>query len=125
MKGRELPEDLKNAVCCLKCRKVGVDSVRKKMLGVSKNYDRCQICKSYAYRYSDILTSPIIFVFGTVFVSWLMQASYGDFDYPVRTNLVWTLIMCGVYLNNVSKKKMVRRLLEDHMRKNILDGEQS
>lgn len=54
-----------------------------------------------------------------------MQASYGDFEYPVRTNLVWTLIMCGVYLNNVSKKKKVRRLLEDHMRKNILDGEQS
>jgi hypothetical protein len=125
MKGRELPEDLKNAVCCLKCRKVGVDSVRKKNPGVSKNYDRCQICKSYAYRYGDILTSPIIFVFGTVFVSWLMQASYGDFEYPVRTNLVWTLIMCGVYLNNVSKKKMVRQLLEDHMRKNILDGEQS
>jgi hypothetical protein len=125
MKGRELPEDLKNAVCCLKCRKVGVDSVRKKNPGVSKNYDRCQICKSYAYRYGDILTSPIIFVFGTVFVSWVMQASYGDFEYPVRTNLVWTLIMCGVYLNNVSKKKMVRQLLEDHMRKNILDGEQS
>ena len=125
MKGRELPEDLKNAVCCLKCRKVGVDSVRKKIPGVSKNYDRCQICKSYAYRYSDIRTSPIFFVFVTVLVSWSAQASYGDFDYPVRTNLVWTLIMCGVYLNNVSKKKMVRQLLEDHMRKNILDGEQS
>ena len=125
MKGRELPEDLKNAVCCLKCRKVGVDSVRKKNPGVSKNYDRCQICKSYAYRYGDIWTSPFLFVFATVLVSWSMQASYGDFEYPVRTNLVWTLIMCGVYLNNVSKKKMVRQLLEDHMRKNILDGEQS
>ena len=64
-------------------------------------------------------------MFVTVLVSWSAQASYGDFDYPVRTNLVWTLIMCGVYLNNVSKKKKVRRLLEDHMRKNILDGEQS
>ena len=125
MKGRELPEDLKDAVCCLKCRKVGVDSVRKKMLGVSKNYDRCQICKSYAYKYSDILTSPIIFVFITVFASWFMQDKWGDFDYPVMTNLVWISIMCGVYLNNVSKKKKVRRLLEDHMRKNILDGEQS
>ena len=125
MKRRELPENLKNAVCCLKCRKVGVDAVRKKLPGVSKNYDRCQICKSYAYRYGDIWTSPFLFVFATVLVSWSMQASYGDFEYPVRTNLVWTLIMCGVYLNNVSKKKKVRRLIEDHMRKNILDGEQS
>jgi hypothetical protein len=125
MKRRELPENLKNAVCCLKCRKVGVDAVRKKLPGVSKNYDRCQICKSYAYRYGEIWTSPIVFVFITVVASWSMQATYGDFENPVMGSLVWISIMCGVYLNNVSKKKKVRRLLEDHMRKNILDGEQS
>ena len=125
MKGRELPEDLKNTVCCLKCRKVGVDAVRKKLPGLSKKYDRCQICKSYAYRYSEIRMSPILFVSATVIGSLAMTTKYGDFENPVRANLVWISIMCGVYLNNASKRKKVRRLLEDHMRKNILDGEQS
>lgn len=121
MKGRELPEDLKDAVCCLKCRKVGVDAVRKKLPSLSKKYDSCQICKSYAYRYSEMNSSPILFVSVTVMGSLAMTTEYGDFENPVMANLVWTLIMCGVYLNNVSKKKKVRRLLENHMRENVFD----
>jgi hypothetical protein len=123
MKGRELPEDLKNTVCCLKCRKVGVASVRKELrsLRFSKKYDRCQICKSYAYRYSEMYSSPISFVFFTVMGSLAMTTKYGDFENPVMANLVWISIMCGVYLNNVSKKKKVRRLLENHMRENVFD----
>ena len=69
--------------------------------------------------------SPILFVSATVIGSLAMTTKYGDFENPVRANLVWISIMCGVYLNNASKRKKVRRLLEDHMRKNILDGEQS
>jgi hypothetical protein len=124
MKSRELPEDLKNAVCCLKCRKVGVDAVRKKIPGLPKGYDRCQICKSYAYRYIEITTSPIIFVISTVMVIWVMPVSE-DGSRPIVVIGIWISIMCGVYLNNVSKRKKIRRLLEDHMRKDIIDEEQS
>jgi len=124
MKRRELPEDLKNAVCCLKCRKVGVDAVRKKIPGLSKKYDRCQICKSYAYRYSEIIRSPIIFVILTVMLIWVMPVSENG-SRPIVVIGILISIMCGVYLNNARKRKKIRRLLEDHMRKNILDGEQS
>ena len=124
MKRRELPEDLKNAVCCLKCRKVGVDAVRKKIPGLSKKYDRCQICKSYAYRYSEIIRSPIIFVILTVMLIWVMPVSENG-SRPIVVIGILISIMCGVYLNNAMKRKKIRRLLEDHMRKNILDGEQS
>ncbi|MDA7914413.1 hypothetical protein N9B32_04840, partial [Akkermansiaceae bacterium] len=115
---------LKNAVCCLKCRKVGVDAVRKKMPGLSRGYDRCKICKSYAYRYIEITTSPIIFVVLTVMVIWVMPVSE-DGSRPIVVIGIWISIMCGVYLNNLSKRKKIRRLLEEHMRKDILDGEQS
>jgi len=72
MRGKKLPEDLKDVVCCLQCRKVGVDAVRKKVPGLSKTYDRCQVCKSYAYRYGGINTCPITFVILTALVVWVM-----------------------------------------------------
>ena len=124
MRGRELPEDLKNAVCCLKCRKVGVDAVRKKMPGLPKKYERCKTCNSHAYRYSHISTSPIIFVILTVILIWLMPVSE-DGSRPIVVIGILISIMCVVYLDNASRKKKIRRLLEDHMRKDILDGEQS
>ena len=125
MKSRELPEDLKNAFCCLKCRKVGVDAVRKKMPGLPKKYERCKTCNSHAYRYNGkISTSPIIFVILTVMVIWQMPVSE-DGSRPIVVIGIWISIMCGGYLSNASKRKKIRRLLEDHMRENIIDEEQS
>jgi len=124
MKSRELPEDLKNAFCCLKCRKVGVDSVRKEIGGTFEYY-RCETCNSHAYRYNGkISTSPIIFVILTVMVIWQMPVSE-DGSRPIVVIGIWISIMCGGYLSNASKRKEIRRLLEDHMRENIIDEEQS
>ena len=60
----------------------------------------------------------------TVMVIWVMPVSE-DGGRPIVVIGIWISIMCGVYLNNLSKRKKIRRLLEEHMRQDILYGEQS
>ena len=55
---------------------------------------------------------------------WQMPVSE-DGSRPIVVIGIWISIMCGGYLSNASKRKKIRRLLEDHMRENIIDEEQS
>ena len=42
------PENYKNAVCCIKCRKLGIKYYNK------KGFRYCKTCKSHVYIYNEI-----------------------------------------------------------------------
>ena len=47
-----VPEELKNAVCCLKCRKVNVEH-SSETVQYNKILRRCSVCDSYCYIYNE------------------------------------------------------------------------
>ena len=48
---KNIPEDLKNSKCCLKCELVDVDYAAKKLTGAPRTLYKCKKCNSYVKSY--------------------------------------------------------------------------
>ena len=89
-----VPEELKNAVCCLKCRKVNVQHSSETVEN-NKILRRCSICDGYCYIYNEFNSGISI---GRTYV--LLSAVYTH-----RVLVATTSVFVSVS-NQVSKPRM-------------------
>ena len=122
-----IPEELKNSKCCLKCSEFNPKTYKVNF--ISSEYQKCEKCREYTYSYNQIVSKIPSWIAG-VFVAvvlfpMLCNSIATPFDKDISSIpilpimvLIQIFIMIIFYrvgLNNESRQKKIKSILQKHM----------
>ena len=111
-----VPEELKNAVCCLKCRKVNVEHSSETAQN-NKILRRCSVCDSYCYIYNEFNSGISILLKMGLYI--LIPTAIGLFylGAPLKFIFWWNFSVTILFLVLIhiesSQKRALAKLLKE------------
>jgi hypothetical protein len=116
---KNIPEDLKNSKCCLKCKLVDVDYAAKKLTGTPRTLYKCKKCNSYVKSYNEINTSGRQFIFIILIICAVIHFGEGsesiNIDHLFTADVIVFLLFGLVWFHNCSNKKKLEKFLQQHV----------
>ena len=111
-----IPEELKNAVCCLKCRRVNVEHSSEKVQN-NKVLRRCSVCDGYCYIYNEFKSGISILLKMGLYILFPTAVGLYFSGAPLRFIFWWNfsvtlLFLVLVYIENRQKRAMAKLLKE-------------
>jgi len=122
-----IPEELKNSKCCLKCSEFNPKTYKVNLIG--SEYQKCEKCRQYTYSYNQIAGKITSWIGGVlvavVIFPMLCNSIATPFDKDISSIpilpimvLIQIFIMIIFYrvgLNNESRQKKIKSILQKHM----------
>ena len=111
-----LPEGIKKAVCCLKCRKVNVEHSCETVMN-NKILRICSVCDSYCYVYSEFKSGISILLKMGFYI--LIPTAVGLYfmGASLKFNFWWNfsvtlLFLVLIYIENRQKRELAKLIKE-------------
>ena len=104
-----VPEELKNAVCCLKCRKVNVEHSSETAQN-NKILRRCSVCHSYCYIYNEFNSGISILLKMGLYILFPTAVGLSFMGAPLKFNFWWnfsvTILSYYWFISKVVKREL-------------------
>tara|TARA_B100000676_G_C17846163_1_gene715594 strand:- start:138 stop:515 length:378 start_codon:yes stop_codon:yes gene_type:complete len=119
-----IPEELKNAVCCLKCRRFNVEHSSEKVQN-NKVLRRCNVCHSYCYIYNEFKSGISILMKMGLYALFPTAVGLYFMGAPLRFIFWWNfsvtlLFLVFVYIE-YRQKRAIEKLLKEQGPSAILE----
>ena len=113
-----VPEELKNAVCCLKCLKVNVEHSSETSQN-NKILRRCSVCDSYCYIYSGFNSGISILL--KMGLSILIPTAVGFYfmGAPLKFSFWWNFSVTILFLVLIHIESRQKRALAKLLKKQL------
>jgi hypothetical protein len=114
-----VPEELKNAVCCLKCRKVNVLHSSETVEN-NKILRRCSICDSYCYIYNEFNSGISILLKMGLYILIPTAVGFYFMGAPLKFSFWWNfsvtlLFLVLIHIGSRQKRALAKLLKEQSL----------
>ena len=115
-----LPEKYKNTVCCVKCRKLGVEYTGK------TNFRYCKTCKSHVYIYNEIPVQKnpksvkMLSVSAAVFVFFFLTSQNSPPSVTFFTTVATALFFLWVFKIEKNRIRKIETIMKEHLENNFI-----
>ena len=111
-----VPEELKNAVCCLKCRKVNVEHSSETSQN-NKILMRCSLCNSYCYIYNEFNSGISILLKMGLYILIPTAVGFYFMGAPLKFSFWWNFSVTILFLVLIHIEGRQKRALAKLLKK--------
>ena len=118
------PEKYKNTVCCIKCRKLGVEYTGK------TKFRYCKTCKSHVYIYNEIpvqkdpKSAKTLFSITVIFVFFFLASQNSPPSVTFFMTIATGLLFTWAFKNEKKRIRKIEAIMKEHLENNFILSEE-